>query len=209
MPSPVADLLGDLAAGLDRLGIPWYLFGARAAILYGVARLTADVDVTVRLPEGTSSSSLVAVLAAHGFRPRVPDPEFIERTRVIPFVHAATALPLDLVLAGPGLEDRFFDRAVSRTIAGARVPVASAEDIIVMKVLAGRPKDTADITAIAAANWERLDFRYVRRTLELVEQALSQDDLMPALKRALAVANRARPRQSSTKRRRSARSRRR
>jgi hypothetical protein len=51
MRSPVAELLADLAAGLERHGIAWYLFGARAAILYGVARLTADVDVTIRLPE--------------------------------------------------------------------------------------------------------------------------------------------------------------
>ena len=47
MRSPVAELLGALGAVLDRLGVGWYLFGAQAALLYGAARLTADVDVTV------------------------------------------------------------------------------------------------------------------------------------------------------------------
>jgi hypothetical protein len=39
-------LLADLTAALDSARVPWFLFGAQAAILYGAARLTADVDVT-------------------------------------------------------------------------------------------------------------------------------------------------------------------
>lgn len=193
MRSPVADLLAGLATGLDRLGIAWYLFGARAAILYGVARLTADVDVTVRLPDTISNESLVAELASHGFRARVTDPGFIERTRVIPFVHTPTSVPLDLVLAGPGLEDRFFARIVIRTVDGVRVPVASAEDVIVMKVLAGRPKDIDDVVAIAASQEDALDVPHIRRTLHDLEQALSQSDLGPAFERALASSRRSRP----------------
>lgn len=46
MRSPIADLLAALASAFDTLGMSWYLFGAQAAIVYGVARLTADVDVT-------------------------------------------------------------------------------------------------------------------------------------------------------------------
>jgi hypothetical protein len=185
MPSPVADLLADLAAGLDEAGVAWYLFGARAAILHGVVRLTADVDVTVRLSESVSSQSLVAVLERHGFRPRVTGADFVTRTRVIPFVHSETTLPLDVVLAGPGLEDRFFERVSVHTIEGVRVPVASAEDLLVMKVLAARPKDLDDVTAIAAAYGERLDVTYVRDTLRLIEEALGQGDLLPALEQAL------------------------
>ena len=157
MPSPVADLLSNLGAGLSEIGAPWYLFGARAAILYGVARLTADVDVTVRLSDSTTGGMLANALQRHGFRLRVSDPDFIARTRVMPFVHGATELPLDVVLAGPGLEDEFFERVIVRDVDGVRVPVASAEDIVVMKVLAGRPKDQEDVVAIAAAHGTALD----------------------------------------------------
>lgn len=116
MRSPVAELLADLAAGLSELDIAWYLFGARAAILHGAARLTADVDVTVRLPDRLSTEMLARALERHSFRRRVSDPDFLARTRVVPFVHSATSLPLDLVLAGPGLEDQFFERVIVRTI---------------------------------------------------------------------------------------------
>ena len=73
---------------------------------------------------------------------------------------AATSLPLDLVLAGPGLEDQFFDRVIVPTIDGIRVPVASAEDMVVMKVLAARAKDVDDVVAIAASYGEK----WMRRT---------------------------------------------
>src|SRR5207247_11203038 len=88
MPSPVAELLGALGAVLDRLGVGWYLFGAQAALLYGAARLTADVDVTVDLGP-RAASALVAALTAAGFelRVRADLDAFSARTRVVPLVH--------------------------------------------------------------------------------------------------------------------------
>lgn len=41
-PGP-ANLLAELA----RLRVPWYVFGAQAALIWGRPRLTTDVDVTV------------------------------------------------------------------------------------------------------------------------------------------------------------------
>jgi hypothetical protein len=185
MRSPVAELLADLSAAFDSAGAMWYLFGARAAIVHGVARFTADVDVTVRPPETMSTAALVAVLERHRFRPRVSDPDFFERTRVVPFVHTPTTRPLDVVLAGPGLEERFFERASVRLIEDVRVPVASAEDVILMKMLAGRPKDIEDVVAIAAAQQETLEVGYIRETVRIIEEALAQSDLMPMFEQAL------------------------
>jgi hypothetical protein len=65
MRSPVVELLSDLAHVLEQRGIAWYLFGAQAALLHGAARLTADVDVTVKLPEGVSAEMLAQSLAWH------------------------------------------------------------------------------------------------------------------------------------------------
>src|SRR5262249_25154302 len=102
--SPIVEALAGLERAFARLGVRWFLFGAQAAILYGVARLSADIDVTVDLGE-RSSEDLVRILAEGGFDLAVADVEgFIAATRVLPFVHRASRVPVDVVLAGPGLE---------------------------------------------------------------------------------------------------------
>lgn len=65
--------------------------------------------------------------------------------------------------------------------------VASPEDLIVMKVLAGRPKDLEDVRSILRASGRGLDDGYVERTLTMLEQALSQSDLLPTWRTARKV----------------------
>lgn len=188
-PTPLAELLADLGRALAHLGVRWYLFGAQAAILYGVARLTADVDVTVDLAS-RQTTELAATLTLAGFELRIPEAEaFAERTRVLPFVHQRTRIPVDIVLAGPGLEELFFSRVRERRIGEVSVPVASAEDMLTMKVLAGRPKDLEDVVAIARAHGRDLDVERVRETLRTLEKALDRDDLVLELERALTRAS--------------------
>lgn len=86
------------------------------------------------------------------------------------------------------MEERFLDRAQVREVLGVRVPVAAAEDLVVMKVLAGRPKDLEDVKSIVAAQGGKLDVEDIRGTLRLVEEALSQSDLVPAFEGILAAA---------------------
>jgi len=150
--SPVADVLVALDLSCAAIGVSWYLFGAQAALLYGSARLTADVDVTVLLGD-VSTEALVAALAGEGFELRISDPAFVAATRVIPVVHRATGFPTDVVLGGPGLEELFLSRASRRSVGGTRIPVVSAEDLIVMKILAGRDKDKdkEDVRAVVRA----------------------------------------------------------
>jgi hypothetical protein len=183
VPSPLAELLGGLGDAFALLGVRWYLFGAQAAILHGAARLSADVDVTARLGE-VSLGSLLAAVEARGFEPRVESPErFAEETRVLPLVHRASQLPVDVVLAGPGLEERFLARAELREIEGIAVPLASREDLVVMKLLAGRPKDLEDVAALATGSG--LDLGYLRATLGELERAIDRSDLLPLLEGVL------------------------
>jgi len=161
------------------------LFGAQAAIFHGVARLSADVDVTVDLGE-RPAGELVEAFAVAGFELRVTDVEgFVDKTRVLPFVHRRSRIPVDVVLAGPGLEEQFFAGAEERQVGGAVIPVASAEDLIAMKVLAGRARDLDDVAAIVHVRHGDLDLARVRTTLGLLERALDRRDLVSELERIL------------------------
>jgi hypothetical protein len=203
--SPFAELLRALAALFRKLEFRWFLFGAQAAIVHGAARLTADVDVTVDLA-GHRIGFLITALDGAGFVPRVEDLKgFAERTRVLPMRHRATAIDLDLVLAGAGPEQRFLRRAVRRTIEGVRVPVVSAEDLIAMKILAGRAKDLEDVAEVVAAQGRSLRVDRVRKTLRSLDQALDRSDLLPAFESAFARVQRPRRKRPPKPARRSTR----
>ena len=91
MPSPSsvpAELLAELAAALGRVRAQWYLCGAQAVVIWGRPRLTADIDVTVRLvPE--DPERLARSLKDAGFVPRFgASDDFLRRTRVNKGHHA-------------------------------------------------------------------------------------------------------------------------
>src|SRR3954466_12714280 len=172
-----ADVLRDLAAAMKDARARWYLFGAQAALAHGASRLTADVDATVSW-QALDVEPLLRALRLRGFALRPAPPDFIERTRVVPLVHVATGIQTDLVLGGPGLEELFVQRAVERKIEGILVPVATAEDLIAMKVLGNRPKDLEDVRGLLAANAGQLDLAHVRRVLRDLEVALDRSDLI-------------------------------
>lgn len=147
--------------------------------MYGVPRTSADVDVTLEIPAG-DVPAFVRELGEAGFHLRVDDVDaFVATTRVLPFEHLRSGWPLDVVLAGPGLEESFLDDAVPHEMAGMTVPLMAREDLIAAKVLAGRPKDLEDVRGILRQGETDLD--RVRGLLGAIESALDQSDLVPLL----------------------------
>jgi hypothetical protein len=181
--STVAELLRTFAAVMAERGLSWYVFGAQAAIIWGSPRLSADVDVTATI-EPAAMDSFVDTMKRHGFHLLFDDSEFLERTRVLPFVHRRSHMPLDVVIAGPGLEEDFLQRAIPVDIRGTSVPVISPEDLVITKVLAGRPKDIEDVRSVIHERRTSLDEQRIRTILRLLEQALGQSDLLPVFESA-------------------------
>jgi hypothetical protein len=171
---------------LDARRLRWYLFGAQAVIVHGRPRLSDDVDVTVEV-EQERLCELVAALEDVGFEQEVLDDadDFIAVTRVVPLRHRATGMPVDIVLAGPGLEERFLESARPCDLGGVVVPVISPEHLVVTKILAGRDKDLADARGVVARQAAALNVNAVRQTLREIEEALGQSDLTPAFDRIL------------------------
>ena len=181
MAAALADLLSDLRSVFQRTGSRWYVFGAQAAIIHGASRLTADVDVTVIYGD-RPVEDLIQLLEAKGFTIRVADAAaFVTRSRVLPVLHVRSGLLADIVFGAPGLEESFARRALQHEMAGIKVPVASAEDVVSMKILAGRDKDVEDALSIISAQIETLDLPHIQATLRTLEGALDRSDLLPIL----------------------------
>jgi len=186
----LGEVLAALSEALGRAGARWYLFGAQAGILYGVPRLTADVDATAEFPLDRAEE-LAGLLQRAGFEVRVADLEdFVARTRVIPLTHSPTAIPVDLVLAGAGLEEEFLSRARLIDVDGVSVPVIAPDDLIVTKLLAGRPKDLEDVRIVLAQQRSAVDLDRVRALLGQLDAALDRRDLVASLEAVVDEAKR-------------------
>jgi hypothetical protein len=158
------------------------VFGAQAVNLHGFPRATADLDLTIDLAQ-LAPRALIRELEKAGFSARFSDDDFIAATRVIPVVHRATKLPVDLVIAGPGLEQQFLDEVQLQRVGNRRIPVLSPENLIVTKLLAARPKDLEDVRELIASRGSSLDHERIVELLALLEQALDQRDLLPLYQR--------------------------
>jgi predicted nucleotidyltransferase len=90
-----------------------------------------------------------------------------------------------VVLAGSGLEDEFLGRARAVDVGGISVPMIDPEDLVIAKVLAGRPKDVEDAVGLWRLRGRELDAGRVRRTLRLLQEALGQSDLLPGFESIL------------------------
>lgn len=148
--------------------------------VYGVPRTTGDIDVTLD-PGARGLEALVAPLRRAGFVPRIADPSFAIETQIYPVTHEPTGWKLDIVLAGPGLEQRFLDEVRLIGAGRHRIPVIAPEHLVTLKVLAGRPKDLEDVRGMLRI--AELDHALVEGTLGELEAMLDQSDLRPVYAR--------------------------
>ena len=101
--------------------------------------------------------------------------------------HEPSGIEIDLSLAGRPFEREVIERAVERSVRGVSFRVATPEDIVVMKAIAMRPRDIADIGAILEAGHE-LDLTRVRGLLKAFTEALESDDFLARRRRRCARA---------------------
>jgi hypothetical protein len=194
-----AELLAALGRVMRERGWRWYVFGAQAVVAHGRPRLTADVDAAVD-PAGAEPAAIVGALAAHGFALRFPlSAEHLRAAKLLPMVHAPSGMPLDLVIAGPGLDQELLDRARPLDLGGVEVPVVSAEDLVAMKLLAGRRKDLEDVRGVLVEQEGRLDLARIRDVLASIEAVTGEPTLLPRLERLLRGARRGSPRSRKPK----------
>lgn len=160
----------------SELGVPCAIIGGMAVQHWGEPRFTQDVDVTVAAPLDDLEGFVRAIVAR--FPSRVEDPvAFARRTRVV-LVQASNGCGIDISLALPGYEDEVMRRAVDYELEpGKIVRMCSAEDLIIHKAVAGRPRDVQDIEGIVYRQRDALDAAYIRLWLSEFAAALENPEL--------------------------------
>lgn len=176
--------VGALTAALRGLAIPHAIIGGVAVISYGIARATVDVDVTIP-GEGVEIDGLIAALEKAGFDQRISDAAtFARRSQVLLLRHRASQVPVDLALAWLPFEREMLAATVQRAFAGLSIPVPSVTDLLIMKIVAHRPKDVGDAEQLVRTH--AIDFARARRVLGEFCVALEDDERLATLERLAA-----------------------
>ncbi len=146
---------------LNRAGVRYLVVGGVAVVLHGHLRTTADLDLVVQL-DRTNLLKALRSLDGIGFRPRVPvpledlaDPEirrsWIEDKNMMVFSmwHPdLTAFDVDLFVEEPFNFDEVWERRIDVALDRTSAPVIGLEDLIDLKLEAGRPRDIEDVGAL-------------------------------------------------------------
>lgn len=162
---PIFEAAWEIHSYLMHRKILYVIIGGVAVQKWGEPRVTNDVDLTISVPT-EHTEKFINQLAKH-FKGRVSDLQaFARRTRVIP-IFSTNNCGIDISLALPGYEDSLLQHATFFKIAAKRfVRVCSAEDLIIHKATAGRPKDLLDLQNIIFRQAATLDVFYIRQWLK-------------------------------------------
>ncbi len=146
------ELLKRLAVALDDAGLPYMVFGGQAVLLYGEPRLTRDIDITVGIgpEEAASLMHMTEELGLQMLVDRVH--EFIHETFVLPVMEPTSGIRVDFVFSLSEFERTAIRRGKMVKLQDVDVRFVSLEDLIVMKIISGRPRDLDDAAAVIRKN---------------------------------------------------------
>lgn len=183
--APLLAALRDLVAWLQATHVPGAIIGGVAASLLGRPRVTRDIDAVVLLDEKDWVPFLGTGMQL-GFVPRLSDPlGFAHTARVLLVRHKSSGIDIDIAFGALPFEEEAISRAVWRDIGGISLPLPVPEDLIIMKAVAHRPRDMADIESILDAH-PKLDRRRVRRWVHEFSTALDTPEILQDLNALLA-----------------------
>jgi hypothetical protein len=160
------------------------IIGGVAASLLGAPRYTVDIDA-VFLISIDDLPKLLTEAAKHGIEPRISDPiGFARKSRVVLLRHNASGTDIDLSLGALPFEVEMVERSEMVEIGPIKLRLPTPEDLIIMKAVAHRLKDLADIQSIASSH-PHLDKQRIRFWVEQFGEVLDLPELWIEIEKLL------------------------
>ncbi|MFO0811549.1 MAG: DUF6036 family nucleotidyltransferase [Gemmataceae bacterium] len=161
------DVVRDVAGVLEAAGIDYALMGGVAVRLYALPRPTLDVDLTISIPRD-DLNRLYDLDEDLGYT--IPDAQrtgWVDAVRGLPVVKFQFAvgtpmIDVDVFLAETAFQRQLLQRRQRHAGEGWTAWFVSPEDLILAKLLAGRPKDLNDVADILFIQGQ-LDEPHLRR----------------------------------------------
>jgi len=120
-----------------------------------------------------------------GFVARVTHPlDFARKAKVLLVRHEPSGIDVDITFGTLPFEKEAITNAFWIDIRGVRLPLPTAEDLIIMKGVSHRPRDLADIESIVDAH-KKLNLRRIRRWVREFSTAVEMPEIFNDLEKIL------------------------
>lgn len=160
-------VIHDLVAVFDRLGLRYAIMGGIAVRAHGIPRPTYDVDFTLAVPRDRLEAMFAAITERGYSVPEQYTRGWVDSVGGMPLVKVrlfldGRAVDADIFIAETDFQREVIARHVTADVEGRSVKLVSAEDLILFKLIASRPRDLIDIQDVLFTQGE-LDEPYLRR----------------------------------------------
>jgi hypothetical protein len=176
------ELLVDCLRRLNRSGVTYYLTGSMASNYWGIPRTTHDLDFVVQLP-----ASAVPRIVQEFSGDFYIEENAVRAASQPPYqfnaIDTRSALKVDFWLPKPEPFDReMFRRRIHLTLFGEPAWIASAEDVILHKLvwnsISPSDRQLGDAAGIVAVQADALDQNYLRQWAEKLGLAAELERLL-------------------------------
>lgn len=167
-------LIIKIAKILDKYEIPYMIIGGQAVLIYGEPRLTKDIDITIGLDIDLYDILLKAINEIN-LMPSVNNiKDFIKDTYVLPTYDRESNFRVDFIFSFSDYEKEALKRVKKIKIGKKYVNFSSLEDLIIHKIISGRPRDLEDIKNVLIKNRD-FNKNYVKQWLKEFEKILDEN----------------------------------
>lgn len=167
---------------LDQRSIPYAVMGGLAVRVYAIPRFTNDVDLTISL----GRDELPALFEAlRSINCEIPPPYWtgwLDSVAGLPlfkavFIGSERSVEIDLFVAETKFQQSLIQRRQRIQVGTEQIAFVSPEDLILLKLIASRPRDLIDVQDIL--------FTMGELNVEYLEKWAKELSISDALQRAL------------------------
>ena len=156
----------DLTELFDRLGVVYAVMGGLAVRMYGIPRATYDIDFTTAIEREQLPRLYKSIEKLGCTVPEAYESGWVDQVAGMPLVKLHllvedNGIDVDLFFAESPFQKSILNRRRRTEINGASAYLVSPEDLILLKLIAGRPRDFADVYDILFIQTS-LDSDYMR-----------------------------------------------
>lgn len=158
----LVDLLGNINAIFLKLEIPYAVIGGYAVAAWGEERATRDIDLLCL----SDSREIIRTLKEDHlqFEHRLGDwDDPISEVIRIDMGDSENPFEVDILVGIKNAPIGILSRIRKLTIEGLVIPVASPEDVLLLKLLAGSARDLEDAKSIMQIQSSKLDLELMRQ----------------------------------------------